>query len=50
MGVINKSFDTPHLLKGHRSEVEFFGEELSNETVGVFARTPLVRTTEIGKV
>ena len=48
--IVHKSFDTPHLLRGDRSEVETFGEELSNETVGVFVRTTLVRTTGIGEV
>ena len=48
--VVHKSFDTPHCLRGDRSEVDSFGEELSNETVGVFVRTTLVRTTRIGEV
>ena len=48
--VVHKSFDTPHLLRGDFSEIDSFGEELTNETVGVFVRTTLVRTTRIGKV
>ena len=48
--IVHKVFDAPHLLWGDRSEVETFGEELSNETVGIFVRTTLVRTTRVSEV
>ena len=48
--VVHKIFDTPQFLRGHRSEVDSFGEELPKETVGVFVRTTVVRTTRLGKV
>ena len=48
--MVHKILDTLNLVWGDRAEVDAFGKCLSKKTVGVFARTTLVRAAWISRI